>query len=204
MSNNTIYGYARVSTQAQNEARQIAAMREFGVPGENIVIEKMSGEDFDRPLYQKLVKKLRPGDVLVIQSIDRLGRNYAEILEQWQFLTDKRKVGIVVLDMPLLDTRSDRDLTGRLIADIVLQLLSYVAQRERESIHKRQAEGIAAAKERGVRFGRKPKAVPKGFEELAVKWLDGEISSRDAAWELGISHTTFISKAKEYGENRKS
>lgn len=198
-SNNT-YGYVRVSTQAQNEARQLAAMRDFGIHETNIFVEKQSGENFDRPVYKKLLKKLRPGDVLVIQSIDRLGRNYTEILEQWQVITKKLKIAVVVLDMPLLDTRGDHDLTGQLIADIVLQLLSYVAQQERENIHQRQAEGIAAAKERGVRFGRKPKPTPKGFEELAVRWKDGEISSRDAAWELGISHTTFISRAKEYCE----
>lgn len=195
------YGYARVSTQAQNEARQIAAMREFGVPDDHIIVEKQSGEDFDRPLYRKLVKKLRPGDVLVIQSIDRLGRNYGEILDQWRFITQTRKAAIVVLDMPLLDTRADRDLTGRLIADLVLQLLSYVAQQERDSIRVRQAEGIAAAKARGVRFGRREQSTPEGFETLAKQWLEGSISSRDAAWELGMPRTTFRRKAKAlYGD----
>ena len=160
------YGYVRVSTQEQNETRQLAAMRGFGVEGKNIVVEKMSGKDFRRPRYRKLVKALQPGDVLVVKSIDRLGRNYDEILEQWGVITKKRKAAIVVLDMPLLDTRQGRDLTGTLIADIVLQLLSYVAQTERENIRQRQAEGIAAAKARGVRFGPPPKALPDNFEQL--------------------------------------
>ncbi|MDE7245940.1 MAG: recombinase family protein, partial [Oscillospiraceae bacterium] len=148
----SVYGYVRVSTQLQNEARQMAAMRDFGVPNKNIVVEKQSGKNFERPHYQKLVKKLRPKDVLVIQSIDRLGRNYTETLEQWRYITQKKKAAIVVLDMPLLDTRGgdSRDLMGQFIADLVLQILSYVAERERETIRQRQAEGIAAAKERGV------------------------------------------------------
>ena len=145
------YGYVRVSTQVQNEARQLAAMREFGIDEENIVIEKLSGRDFNRPRYHALVGGLCPGDVLVIKSIDRLGRNYTEILEQWAAITKGREAAIVVRDMPLLDTQQGRDLTGTLIADIMLQLLSYVAQTERESIRQRQAEGIAAAKERGDR-----------------------------------------------------
>ena len=146
----TTYGYVRVSTQEQNEARQLAAMQEFGVAEKNIIIEKLSGKDFNRPCYQRLVRALRPGDVLVVKSIDRLGRNYDEILEQWSVITKKRKAAIVVLDMPLLDTRQGRDLTGTLIADIVLQLLSYVAQTERENIRQRQAEGIAEAKAKGA------------------------------------------------------
>ena len=169
MSGNT-YGYVRVSTQEQNEARQLAAMRSFGVAEENIIVEKLSGKDFRRPQYQRLVRRLRPGDVLVVKSIDRLGRNYAEILEQWGTVTKERAAAIVVLDMPLLDTRQGRDLTGTLIADIVLQLLSYVAQTERENIRQRQAEGIAAALERGVRFGRKRTELPERFGELARLW----------------------------------
>ena len=149
MDGNT-YGYVRVSTREQNDARQLAAMREFGVTEKNIVTERLSGKDFNRPSYQRLVKKLRPKDVLVIKSIDRLGRNYEEILEQWAYITKKRGADVVVLDMPLLDTRRGPDLTGTLIADIVLQLLSYVAQAERENIRQRQAEGIASAKARGV------------------------------------------------------
>lgn len=193
-----IYGYVRVSTQVQNEARQLAAMREFGVDEENIVVEKLSGRDFNRPLYQKLVDSLRSGDVLVIKSIDRLGRNYTEILDQWASITKQREAAIVVLDMPLLDTRQGRDLTGTLIADIVLQLLSYVAQTERESIRQRQAEGIAAAKERGVQFGRDRLALPENFPEFARLWREGVISSRCAARELGMSYQTFLRRAKEF------
>jgi len=192
-----MYGYVRVSTQMQNEARQLSAMREFGVLDRNIIVEKQSGKNFDRPLYQKLVHKLQHDDVLVVQSIDRLGRNYSEILEQWRMLTKERNIAIVVLDMPLLDTREGRDLTGRLIADIVLQLLSYVAQTEREKNQQRQAEGIAEAKKRGVHFGRRQQDTPEGFELLAEKWCAGAISSRDAASKLGMARTTFRRKAKE-------
>jgi Site-specific recombinases, DNA invertase Pin homologs len=153
--NETVYGYVRVSTKEQNLDRQLLAMHEFGVQEAQIYQEKLSGKDFERPVYQRLIKKLKPGDTLVIKSIDRLGRNYDEILEQWRILTKEKGAAIVVLDMPLLDTRQGRDLTGTLIADIVLQLLSYVAQTEREFIRQRQAEGIAAAKARGVQFGRR-------------------------------------------------
>ncbi len=193
----TIYGYVRVSAKDQNEARQLSAMREFGVSEEHIVIEKMSGKDFQRPRYQRLVRNLREGDVLAVKSIDRLGRNYEEILEQWTAITKKRKAAIVVLDMPLLDTRQGRDLTGTLISDIVLQLLSYVAQTERENIRLRQAEGIAEAKARGVRFGRSRIETPEGFEELARQWRAGGISSRRAAERLGISHSTFLRRVRE-------
>lgn len=186
-----IYGYARVSTQEQNEARQLAALREFGIKDENIIMEKVSGKDFSRPRYRRLVKRLRPGDVLVVKSIDRLGRNYEEILEQWRVLTKEKKISIVVLDMPLLDTRQGRDLTGTLIADIVLQLLSYVAQTERENIRQRQAEGIAAAKARGVRFGPPPQTLPDGFEELRQAWRDKKISLRAAAAACGLPKSTF-------------
>ena len=192
-----MYGYARVSTRTQNEDRQLIALREFGVAAKDIVVEKQSGKNFDRPLYQALVKLFRPGDILVVKSIDRLGRNYDEILEQWSVITKKRKAAIVVLDMPLLDTRQGRDLTGTLIADIVLQLLSYVAQTERENIRQRQAEGIAAAKERGVRFGRERLELPENFLLFAQLWQEGGISSRDAARELGVSYQTFLRRAKE-------
>ena len=185
------YGYVRVSTQVQNEARQLDAMRAFGVPEENIVIEKQSGKDFRRPRYQRLIGALRQADVLVVKSIDRLGRNYTEILEQWSFITKERGAAIVVLDMPLLDTRQGRDLTGTLIADIVLQLLSYVAQTERENIRQRQAEGIAAAKERGVRFGPAPKSLPDNFEELRQAWRGKQMSLRAAASACGIPRSTF-------------
>ncbi len=189
------YGYVRVSTQEQNETRQLAAMRGFGVEGKNIVVEKMSGKDFRRPRYRKLVKALQPGDVLVVKSIDRLGRNYDEILEQWGVITKKRKAAIVVLDMPLLDTRQGRDLTGTLIADIVLQLLSYVAQTERENIRQRQAEGIAAAKARGVRFGPPPKALPDNFEQLRQAWRSKQMSLRAAAETCGLPRSTFYDAA---------
>lgn len=194
-----IYGYVRVSAKKQKEDRQVIAMREFGVPEESIIIEKQSGKDFARPLYLQMVSRLEPGDVLVVKSIDRLGRNYEEILEQWASLTKEKRAAIVVLDMPLLDTREGRDLTGTLIADIVLQLLSYVAQTEREFIRQRQAEGIAAAKERGVRFGRKRIPMPEGFEELAAEWWAGRISAVQAGRELRISRTTFTHRAEEWG-----
>lgn len=194
----TTYGYVRVSTHEQNEVRQLAAMREFGVEEKNIIIEKLSGKNFDRPRYRQLMKILQPGDVLVVKSIDRLGRNYNEILEQWSVITKKRKAAIVVLDMPLLDTRQGRDLTGTLIADIVLQLLSYVAQTERDNIRQRQAEGIAAAKKLGRTLGRERIELPEGFFALAEQWHYGEISSRNAAKQLGISYQTFLRRAKEY------
>jgi DNA invertase Pin-like site-specific DNA recombinase len=196
-----MYGYARVSTQVQNEARQLAALREFGVAEENIIIEKQSGKDFNRPRYQYLIEKLHTGDVLVTQSIDRLGRNYDEILEQWRLITKERKAAIVVLDMPLLDTREDRDLTGILIADIVLQLLSYVAQKERESIRQRQTEGIAAAKARGVHCGRKRIHVPDGFVDIAAQWENRGLSATAAAAKLGMSRDTFLRRAREFCVN---
>ena len=187
-----VYGYIRVSTRDQNEERQVIAMREFGVPEGNMVIDKQSGKNFARPGYRRLVKKLKPADTLVIKSIDRLGRNYDEVLEQWRVLTKEKQVDIVVLDMPLLDTRKGRDLIGTLISDIVLQLLSYVAQTEREFIHQRQAEGIAAAKARGVKFGRKPKERPAEYEHLRDEWRAGRISARAAARQLGVAHRTFM------------
>ena len=187
----TTYGYVRVSTQEQNEARQLAAMQEFGVAEKNIIIEKLSGKDFNRPCYQRLVRALRPGDVLVVKSIDRLGRNYDEILEQWSVITKKRKAAIVVLDMPLLDTRQGRDLTGTLIADIVLQLLSYVAQTERENIRQRQAEGIAEAKAKGVRFGPPCHTLPDSFEEWRQAWRGRRMTLRAAAEACGIPKSTF-------------
>ena len=193
---NTAYGYVRVSTKDQNEARQMIAMQEFGIDEKHIFLDKQSGKDFNRPKYKRLLRRLRQDDLLYIKSIDRLGRNYSEILEQWRIITKEKEAAIVVLDMPLLDTRQGRDLTGTLIADIVLQLLSYVAQTEREFIKKRQAEGIAAAKAKGVRFGAKPMDKPEKFGELRTSWLNGDISSRDAATQLGISHTTFIRWAK--------
>ena len=190
-----IYGYIRVSTQEQNEARQLTAMRDFGVPEENIVVEKLSGRDFNRPRYRQLVRVLRAKDVLVVKSIDRLGRNYTEILDQWSFITKKREAAIVVLDMPLLDTRQSRDLTGTLISDIVLQLLSYVAQTERENIRQRQMEGIAAAKARGVHFGPETQTPPKNFEVLRQAWRAKQLTLREAADACRIPKSTFYDAA---------
>lgn len=187
-----IYGYVRVSTKEQNEDRQLLALEKFPVPAEQIYMDKLSGKDFNRPQYQKLMRKIRPDDVIVIKSIDRLGRNYSEILEQWQIITKKKHADIVVLDMPLLDTRKDRDLTGTLISDIVLQLLSYVAQTEREFIRQRQREGIAAAKARGIQFGRPAIAKPKEFEFVKKQWQNKEFASREAAKRLHVSQDTFL------------
>lgn len=191
------YGYVRVSTKEQNEQRQLIALREFGIDDKHIYLDKQSGKDFDRPSYKKLIRKLKNGDTIVVKSIDRLGRNYDEILEQWRIITKEKQAAVVVLDMPLLDTRQNRDLTGTLIADIVLQLLSYVAQTERELIRQRQAEGIAAAKEHGVKFGRKPMERPEQFRTLESKWRQREISAREAARELGITHSTFLRWIRE-------
>lgn len=190
--NNTTYGYVRVSTKDQNEARQVIAMQEFGINERSVFVEKQSGKDFNRPQYKKLLRKLKAGDTLVIKSIDRLGRNYDEIIEQWRIITKEKQAAIVVLDMPLLDTRQGRDLTGTLIADIVLQLLSYVAQTEREFIKRRQAEGIAAAKQRGVHFGPKPIQKPENYECCRSAWECGELSAREAGKRLGVSHNTFL------------
>ncbi len=196
--NTKVYGYVRVSSRGQNEERQLIALRAFPIEDKFIFIDKQSGRDFDRPQYKKLMKKLKEGDTLVIKSIDRLGRNYKEILVQWRQLTMEKKVYIVVLDMPLLDTRgNDKDLTGIFVADLVLQILSYVAQIERENIHQRQAEGIAAAKARGVKFGRKRITIPEEFEHLWKEYTDGEISSRKAAEKLGVSHSTFLNWGKK-------
>lgn len=185
------YGYARVSTKEQNEHRQLIALTRFGLSERSIYVDKQSGKDFERTQYRRLLHRLREGDTLVIKSIDRLGRNYAEILEQWRIITKEKAAAIVVLDMPLLDTRKSRDLTGTLIADIVLQLLSYVAQTEREFIRQRQAEGIAAAKSRGVRFGRPPMEKPPEYPTVLEAWKKKELSARGAAAMLGVTHGTF-------------
>ena len=195
------YGYVRVSTKEQNEDRQMVAMREFGGEDSRIVLDKQSGKDFDRPGYRRLTQKLKAGDTLVIKSIDRLGRSYDEILEQWRLLTKEKQVAIVVLDMPLLDTRQGRDLTGVLIADIVLQLLSYLAQTEREFNRQRQAEGIAAAKAKGVHFGRNFKDRGENYGSVMAAWKRGELSDRAAARELGVAHGTFQRWRKvEFGQ----
>ena len=182
------YGYVRVSTKEQNEQRQMIALKAFGVQEKQVYMDKQSGKDFERKNYKKMLRRLKKGDTLVVKSIDRLGRNYEEILEQWRIITKEKQAAVVVLDMPLLDTRQNRDLTGTLIADIVLQLLSYVAQTEREFIRQRQAEGIAAAKAKGVRFGRQPLDRPAEFEFLKEQWFAGNISARAAARQLEISH----------------
>ena len=192
-----LYGYIRVSTREQSEDRQILALKDLSIPEKNLFIDKQSGKDFERPQYRKMVRKLKKDDLLYIKSIDRLGRNYSEILEQWRILTKEKGIDIVVLDMPLLDTRKNRDLTGTLIADIVLQLLSYVAQTEREFIRQRQAEGIAVAKAQGVRFGRPPLAQPKEFPAVHQAWLKKEISAREAARRLSVTHKTFLRWAHE-------
>lgn len=194
---NKIYGYVRVSTKEQNEDRQYLALRKFPVWDQNIYLDKLSGKDFDRPQYQKLLRRLRPGDILVVQSIDRLGRNYEEILVQWRLITREKGADIVVLDMPLLDTRkSGGDLIGTFVADLVLQILSYVAQTERDNIRQRQKEGIAAARLRGVRFGRPRKPVPEGFWQLKEEWEEQKLTSREAARRLSISQDTFLRWAR--------
>ena len=202
MSN--VYGYARVSTREQNEDRQIIAMKENGISEKNIYLDKQSGKDFNRPKYKKLIKKVKPNDVIYIKSIDRLGRNYSEILEQWRIITKEKGVNIVVIDMPLLDTRNKgTDLTGMFISDLVLQILSYVAQTEREFIKKRQAEGIAAAKARGVHFGPKKKPLPSGFYEAKALWESGELSVREAAKKINMPHATFHRCCKELNQSEK-
>ena len=188
-----IYGYARVSSKDQNEARQIIALSQFPVKKENIYIDKFSGKDFDRPKYSELIKILKEQDILVIKEIDRLGRNYEEILEQWRVITKEIKADIVVLDMPLLDTRTRKEnLTGTFIADLVLQILSYVAETERQSIKQRQREGLEAAKKRGVKFGRPCIPVPEEFYDLKEKWLNKKITSREAATTINVSQDTFL------------
>ena len=195
-----LYGYARVSTIGQNEDRQMVALTEFGVQEKNIILDKVSGKDFNRPGYKRLVRKLRQGDTLVISSVDRLGRDYEEIIEQWRKITKEVKAFIVVIDLPILDTRmkNEYDVTGTLIADVVLALFGYVAQMERENIRSRQAEGIAVAKAKGVSFGRPPKEKPPELDMYIEKYLKREISSRDAAKAVGIPQSTFLNWAKEY------
>ena len=185
-----VYGYVRVSTKEQNEARQLIALREYGV--DRIYVDKQSGKDFLRKAYQKMIKRIKKDDTLVVKSIDRLGRSYNDILIKWRVITKEKQASVVVLDMPLLDTRQNRDLTGTLIADIVLQLLSYVAQTERELIRQRQKEGIAAAKARGVHFGRRAITPPAEFPALQELWQHGKLSARAAAAQLHVSHNTFL------------
>ena len=196
------YGYIRVSTKEQNEDRQLIALRELSVPEQNIFMDKQSGKDFNRPQYKKMIRKLKPDDLLYIKSIDRLGRNYEEIQDQWRILTKEKKIDIVVLDMPLLDTRRGKDLMGTFLSDIVLQVLSFVAENERTNIRQRQAEGIAAAKARGIRFGRPPRPLPENYHSAYHRWKAGAITGTAAAKECGMPLSTFRYRAEIY-ENAK-
>lgn len=192
------YGYVRVSSKEQNTDRQLIALREAGIPLSSIYTDKISGKDFERPEYRKLIRKLHEGDTVMVLSIDRLGRNYDEIIEQWRVITKEKQADIVVLDMPLLDTRQkNKDLTGTFIADLVLQILSYVAQTERENIHKRQAEGIAAAKDKGVRFGRKKKELPPEFEASVKEWRNKLCSVEEITAKYNVSRSYFYTIVKE-------
>ena len=193
-----LYGYIRVSTREQNEDRQILALKELSIPEKNLFIDKQSGKDFERPQYRKMIRKLKKDNLLYIKSIDRLGRNYSEILEQWRILTKEKGIDIVVLDMPLLDTRRGKDLMGTFLSDIVLQVLSFVAENERTNIRQRQAEGIAAAKARGVRFGRPPKPLPENFHQLYQQWRNGRITGTTAAKLCGMPLSTFRYRAEIY------
>lgn len=198
-----IYGYVRVSTREQNEDRQMIALGEMNVPEKNIYVDKQSGKDFERPKYKRLLRRLKQDDLLYVKSIDRLGRNYEEILEQWRTITKEKRADIVVLDMPLLDTRRGKDLVGTFLSDIVLQTLSFVAENERGNIRQRQKEGIEVAKKRGVQFGRPPKPVPENFVQVYNRWIRKEISGETAAGLCGLTMSTFYRKAnirKEHQE----
>lgn len=195
-----IYGYARVSSAEQKEDRQVIALSDEGVRNENIYVDKVSGKNFERPQYQRLLKELKEGDLLYILSIDRLGRNYEEIQNQWRIITKEKCADICVIDMPLLDTRQGKDLMGTFIADLVLQILSFVAHSERDNIRKRQAEGIAAARARDVKFGRPTIKVPENFAEIIRLWRGKEISIREALELCHMSEATFYRRAREYGE----
>ncbi len=197
-----LYGYVRVSSRDQNEERQLRALYETGVRQKNIFVDKQSGSDFERPQYQRLLKRIKPDDVLYIKSIDRLGRNYQEILEQWRFLVREKRADIVVMDMPLLDTRRGKDLMGTFLSDIVLQILSFVAENERMNIRQRQAEGIAAAKAKGVRFGRPPLPLPENFNEMHASWRERKITLKEAAQACGMPVGTFYGKARRYEEEQ--
>ena len=194
----TVYAYIRVSSKDQNEDRQLIAMQGLDIPKNHIFMDKKSGKDFERPQYRKMVRKMKKDDLLYIKSIDRLGRNYAEILEQWRILTKEKGIDIVVLDMPLLDTRRGKDLVGTFLSDVVLQVLSFVAENERTNICQRQAEGIAAAKARGVRFGRPPKPLPENFHQLYQQWKNGKITGTAAAKACGMPLSTFRYRAEIY------
>ena len=194
--NQMVYGYARVSSATQNEDRQMLAMAQMQVPEENIYVDKQSGKDFERPQYKKLLRKLNEGAILYVKSIDRLGRNYTEIQEQWRIISKEKEADIVVIGMPLLDTRRGKDLLGTFLSDIVLQVLSFVAENERSNIRQRQAEGIAAAKARGVRFGRPQIPMPDNFYEVYRRWKEKELSLQEAARLCGMSKTTFYDRTR--------
>jgi len=198
-----VYGYARVSTREQNEDRQVVALKSYGVPEKNIFLDKVSGKDFNRPAYKRLIKRLRPKDTLVIKSIDRLGRNYEDIIDEWRRLTKDIKAYIVVIDLPILDTRvkDEYDVTGTVIADVVLALFGYFAQMERDYIRSRQAEGIALAKEKGVTFGRPAKEKPANLDEYIEKYISKELSSRGASKALNMPQSTFLRRVDEYCHN---
>ncbi len=193
-----VYGYVRVSSKDQNEDRQVITMREMQVPEENIYIDKQSGKDFNRPQYKRLLRKVKADDLIYIKSIDRLGRNYAEILNQWKVITKDKHVDLYVMDMPILDTRREKNLLGTFISDLVLALLSYVAENERTNIRQRQAEGIAAAKARGVHFGRRPNPLPENFYEIYQQWKMKKIPVSEAAKLCGMPQTTFFERARAY------
>ena len=193
----SIYGYVRVSSHDQNEDRQLIALKKAGVDEGNIFVDKQSGKDFERPQYRRLIRKLKEDDLLYIKSIDRLGRNYEEILQQWRILTKEKKIDIVVMDMPLLDTRRGKDLIGTFLSDIVLQVLSFVAENERMNIRQRQAEGIAAAKAKGVKFGRPPIPLPDNFYEIYKAWITKKITLEEAASACNMPVSTFYGKAKK-------
>ena len=196
------YGYVRVSSREQHEDRQLIALHEMSIPKSNIFVDKQSGKDFKRPMYRKLTRRLKKDDILYIKSIDRLGRNYTEIIEQWRILTKEKGVDIVVIDMPLLDTRRGKDLMGTFLSDIVLQVLSFVAENERTNIRQRQAEGIAAAKLRGVRFGRPPKPLPENFHEVYQLWKNKKISGTEAARRCNMPLSTFRYRAEVYKKSK--
>lgn len=193
-----VYGYVRVSSKEQNEERQLIALQKMLVPKNNIYVDKQSGKDFKRPMYKRMLRKIKRDDLLYVKSIDRLGRNYAEILEQWRILTKERGVDIVVLDMPLLDTRRGKDLMGTFLSDVVLQVLSFVAENERTNIRQRQAEGIAAAKARGIKFGRPPLPLPDNFYEIHREWRMKKISLKEAAKACDMPVGTFYGKARKF------
>lgn len=204
MDTSNIYAYIRVSSHEQNEERQLIAMRQLHIPEDHIFMDKQSGKDFNRPSYKTLVNALKEGDLLYILSIDRLGRNYEEIQNQWRILTKEKGVDICVIDMPLLDTRNGKDLMGTFIADLVLQILSFVAQNERENIRKRQAQGIAAAKANGVKFGRPEIPMPEDFSNIVNKWEQGKLSLEEALKESKMSESTFYRRVREYRLVQKS